>query len=290
MFLFYPVILLLNKLANGIIRMLGVGTLNRDSDTLNASEIRTVVEEAGSRISHKHREMLFGILDLEEVTIEDIMIPRSEIYGIDLTDEWVDIVEQLTSSRFSRVPCYSGNIDNIEGVLHMRRIRQSLLARDDFSLDVLKSLISDVYFVPLTTDLYVQLINFQSKRERMAFVVNEYGDIEGLVTLEDLLEEILGDLSMETSLNSQDVFPQDDGTFLVDGAANIREINRIFNFGLPTNGPKTINGLITETMEDIPDVGTTFLINGMKIEIVKTLERTVKIARLSADNSKRRVS
>ena len=290
MFLFYPVILLLNKLANGIIRMLGVGTLSRDSDTLNASEIRTVVEEAGSRISHKHREMLFGILDLEEVTIEDIMIPRSEIYGIDLTDEWVDIVEQLTSSRFSRVPCYSGNIDNIEGVLHMRRIRQSLLARDDFSLDVLKSLISDVYFVPLTTDLYVQLINFQSKRERMAFVVNEYGDIEGLVTLEDLLEEILGDLSMETSLNSQDVFPQDDGTFLVDGAANIREINRIFNFGLPTNGPKTINGLITETMEDIPDVGTTFLINGMKIEIVKTLERTVKIARLSADNSKRRVS
>ena len=290
MFLFYPVILVLNKLANGIIRMLGVGTLNRDSDTLNASEIRTVVEEAGSRISHKHREMLFGILDLEEVTIEDIMIPRSEIYGIDLTDEWVDIVEQLTSSRFSRVPCYSGNIDNIEGVLHMRKIRQSLLARDDFSLDVLKSLISDVYFVPLTTDLYVQLINFQSKRERMAFVVNEYGDIEGLVTLEDLLEEILGDLSMETSLNSQDVFPQDDGTFLVDGAANIREINRIFNFGLPTNGPKTINGLITETMEDIPDVGTTFLINGMKIEIVKTLERTVKIARLSADNSKRRVS
>ena len=125
MFLFYPVILLLNKLANGIIRMLGVGTLSRDSDTLNASEIRTVVEEAGSRISHKHREMLFGILDLEEVTIEDIMIPRSEIYGIDLTDEWVDIVEQLTSSGFSRVPCYSGNIDNIEGVLHMRRIRQS---------------------------------------------------------------------------------------------------------------------------------------------------------------------
>ena len=288
MFIFYPVIWLLNKLANGIIKLLGVGSLDRNTDTLNAGEIRTVVEEAGSRISRKHRDMLFGILDLEKVTIEDIMIPRSEIYGIDLSDEWIDIVEQLISCRFSRVPCYSGSVDNMEGVLHMRKVRQFLLARDDFSLNDLKSLLSDGYFVPLTTDLYVQLINFQSKRERMAFVVNEYGDIEGLVTLEDLLEEILGDLSSETQLNARDVFPQEDGSFLVDGTANIREINRIFDFGLPTDGPKTINGLITETMEDIPDVGTTFLINGMKIEIVKTLQRTVKIARLSEDDRRPR--
>ncbi len=284
LFLFYPVIWLLNKMSNRIIRLLGVNSLERTTDTLNTSEIRTVVEEAGSRISRKHRDMLFGILDLEQVTIEDIMIPRPEIYGIDLNAEWIEIVDQLISCRYSRVPCYSGSVDNIEGVLHMRKVRQFLLARDEFSLEDLKSLISDGYFVPLTADLYVQLMNFQSKRERMAFVVNEYGDIEGLVTLEDLLEEILGDLSSDSQLTTQDVFPQDDGTFLVDGTANIREINRVFQFGLPTDGPKTLNGLITETMEDIPDVGTTFIINGMKVEIVKTLQRTVKIARLSKDD------
>ena len=253
---------------------------------MSTSEIRTVVEEAGSRISEKYREMLFGILDLEKVTVEDIIIPRSEIFAVNLEDDWPNIVEQLKFCRYSRVPCYSGNINMIEGVLHMRKIRQFLLTNDAFVLKDLKALLTEPYFVPSNTSLYIQLTNFQIKKQRIAFAVDEYGELDGLITLQSLINQIFGSFADTTGIHNRDVFPQEDGSFLVDGSANLREINKQFEFNLPTDGPKTLNGLITEQMQDIPDVGTTFKLNGMTIEVVKTLQKAVKIAKLTKKSQK----
>jgi Mg2+/Co2+ transporter CorB len=280
MFLLYPLVWVLNKISNGILAMFGVTELGRAEDPLSREELRTVVKEAGAMIPLKHRQMLFGILDLESATVEDIMVPRAEIHGIDLEGEWSEIVDQLVSSRHTRLPCYAGNLDNIEGVLHLRRVARLLRSGDEFTVEDLRKILVEPYFAPLKTDLYIQLINFQKKRQRIAFVVDEYGDIEGLVTLEDLIEEIIGEFTTDPQIYVRDVYPQSDGSFLVDGSANIREINRAFKFGLPTDGPKTINGLILETLEDIPVTGTTFRLGHMTIEIVQTQERSVKTARI----------
>ncbi|MGR8918745.1 MAG: HlyC/CorC family transporter [Gammaproteobacteria bacterium] len=281
----YPFVWLLNKVSNGILALFGVSAESHGGDALSREELRTVVKEAGAMIPGKHREMLFGILDLESATIEDIMVPRAEIYGIDLEDDWPDIIDQLVSCRHTRVPCYAGSIDNIQGMLHLRRVSRLLRSGDDFCVDDLKAILVEPYFVPLTTDLYVQLLNFQKRRERIAFVVDEYGEIEGLVTLEDLLEEIIGEFTTDPQTYMRDVYPQEDGSYLIDGTANIREINRAYGFGLPSEGPKTLNGLIVETLEDIPITGTSFRVGHITIEVVQTAERAVKTARLTFDEA-----
>jgi Mg2+/Co2+ transporter CorB len=287
LWLLFPLVWMLNKISNSTLSLFGVSSQAGAADALSREELRTVVKEAGAMIPRKHREMLFGILDLESVTVEDIMVPRGEIYAINLEDEWSDVIEQLVTCHHTRVPCYSGNIDNLEGVLHMRRVVR-LLRDDEFDLEDLRAILLEPYYVPLTTDLYVQLLNFQQERKRIAFVVDEYGDIVGLVTLEDLLEEVIGEFTTDPQVFVRDVYPQSDGSFLVDGSANIREINRAYDFGLPIGGPKTINGLILETLEDIPIMGTSFRIGDITIEIVQTQERAVKTARLtiSADRAR----
>jgi Mg2+/Co2+ transporter CorB len=264
-----------------VLAILGVRELKRARESLTREELRTVVKEAGAMIPQQHQQMLFGILDLETATVEDIMVPRGDIYGIDLDDEWSDVLEQLMNCRHTRVPCYSGNINNIEGLLHLRRLARTLRSGDDFTVTDLRALLVEPYYVPMTTDLYVQLLNFQKQKQRIAFVVDEYGDIEGLVTLEDLLEEVVGEFTTDPQFYARDVYPQEDGTFLVDGSANIRAINRVYGFGLPATGPKTVNGLILETLEDIPITGTAFRLGHITIEIVQTAERAVKTARLT---------
>ena len=281
LFIFFPVVWVLNRCSNGILGRLGVTELARSDDVLNREELRTVVKEAGAMISRKHRQMLFGILDLENATVEDIIVPRNEINGIDLEDDWSEVVEQLVTSRHTRVPCYAGSLDNIEGMLHLRKLTKALRSGDEFDLEELRATLDEPYFVPLKTDLYVQLLNFQKSKQRIAFVVDEYGDIEGLVTLEDLLEEVIGEFTTYPQFYTRDVYPQDDGSFLVDGSANIREINRAYRFDLPMDGPKTINGLILETLEDIPEPGTSFKLGNMTVEIVHTLGHAVKTARLT---------
>lgn len=280
LFIFFPIVWLLNRCSNNILGRLGVTELARSDDLLNREELRTVVKKAGAMIPRKHRQMLFGILDLENATVEDIIVPRNEINGIDLEDDWSEVVEQLVTSRHTRVPCYAGSLDNIEGMLHLRKVTKALRSGDEFDLEELRALLDEPYFVPLKTDLYVQLLNFQKSKQRIAFVVDEYGDIEGLVTLEDLLEEVIGEFTTDPQFYTRDVYPQDDGSFLVDGSANIREINRAFRFDLPMDGPKTINGLILETLEDIPEPGTSFKLGTITVEIVHTLGHAVKTARL----------
>ncbi len=244
----WPFVWALNVVSNGVLALLGVRELKVARESLTREELRTVVKEAGAMIPQQHQQMLFGILDLETATVEDIMVPRGEINGIDLDDEWSDILEQLMNCRHTRVPCYAGNLDNLEGVLHLRRLARTLRSGDEFTVDDLRALLVEPYYVPLTTDLYVQLLNFQKQKQRIAFVVDEYGDIEGLVTLEDLLEEVVGEFTTDPQVYARDVYPQADGSFLVDGSANISAVNRVYGFGLPTDRPKTVNGLILETL------------------------------------------
>ena len=284
MLMFYPLVWVLNKISNGLLGIFGITNIKRSEDPLSREELRTVVKEAGGVIPHKHRQMLFGILDLENASVEDIMIPKSEMYGINLEDDWAVIKDQILSSRHTRLPCYKGNLSNVKGMLHLRRITKHV-GSPDFDLHTVLSALVPPYFVPAQTDLYMQLVNFQKERERIAFVVDEYGDLEGLVTLEDILEEVVGEFTTDPADQIKDVIRVNDETFIIDGSANIREVNREHNLGLPEDGPKTLNGLILETLEDIPTPGTTFRLDHIIIEVIKTLERSVKAAKISITQS-----
>jgi Mg2+/Co2+ transporter CorB len=220
---------------------------------------------------------------LEKVTVEDIMIPRSELDGVDLDNPLDLILEQLEQTPYTRVLAFRGSIDNVAGFLHSRRALQALLDEGELSRERLEGLIRDPYFVPKGTPLNRQLLNFQSKRRRSALVVDEYGDVQGLVTMADLLEEIVGEFATDPADGIADVQPQDDGSFLVDGSANLRELVRTMQWDFQTDGPKTFNGLIVEHLESLPEPGTSLLISGYPIEVVQTQDNAVKTARIRPD-------
>jgi len=223
--------------------------------------------------------MLFAILDLEKVTVEDIMVPRGEIVGINLEAAPGDLEEQLLNCRHTRLPVYRGNIDQVSGMLHVRNALR-LLADEQFTTEAIAALAEDPYYVPIGTPLHVQLRNFQRQRRRIGLVVNEYGDIEGLVTLDDLLEEIVGEFTTHTQSLTRDIHPQEDGSFLIDASTTIREINRATALQLPSDGPKTLNGLILEALESIPESGTSLRIGNYTVEIVQTTGQSVKTVRI----------
>ena len=275
----YPVVAAINWLANGVLRLLRVFPSNVDSQQLSTEELRTVVNEAGSLISRKYQSMLVSILDLAKVTVDDIMVPRSEINGIDIEDEMDDIIDLLIHSQHTRLPLYRGDIDDVIGMLHLRKALEPL-EHTELDKNWLLKNASEPYFVPLGTPLDTQLRNFQRQRQRIGLVVDEYGDVDGLVTLEDLLEEIVGEFTTDPADHSPDVHPQDDGTYLIDGGANVRELNRSMRWELPTGGPKTLNGLVLEYLESIPEPGTSLLIAGYPVEIVQTSSNAVKTARI----------
>ncbi|MCK5639655.1 MAG: HlyC/CorC family transporter [Gammaproteobacteria bacterium] len=277
--LFYPLVWLVSILASGVLRLFGVSSKEGPSQHLTREELRTVVNEAGALIPQRHQKMLLGILDLEKVTVEDIMVPRTEITFLDLDDEWEDILRQITSSQHTRLPVCKDGIDNVIGIVHMRNIL-ALHRHGELDKEKFENVIREVYFVPEGTPLNTQLLNFQSQRRRIGLVVDEYGDIQGLVTLDDILEEIVGEFTTDPSTSSRDIHPQDDGTYLVDGSTNIRELNRIMHWNLPTDGPKTLNGMIIEYLETIPEPGTSLLLSGYPIEIVQTTSNAVKTMRI----------
>lgn len=270
-----PFVWAINKLTRAILRLLGISSKQQSVTSLTSDEIRIVVNEASSMIPKQHQRMLLSILDLEKVTVEDIMIPRNEVTGIDIEDDWESIRKQLASSQHTRIPVYAGDIDHIIGIIHVRNAI-NLFQMEKDNKDSLRSIIHEAYYVPIATQLHTQLLNFQKEKHRIALVVNEYGDIQGLVTLEDILEEIVGEFTSDPAGNNRDVHKMEDGTYIVDGSASIREVNKILNWELPTDGPKTINGLIIEYLEHIPEPGTSMLIAGHPIEIVHTTKNTVK--------------
>jgi len=278
--IFYPLVWLLNSSSNFLIKLMGLSTeQNQDTHRLNSDELRTVVLEAEGIIPKRHQQMLLGILDLEKVTVEDIMVPRNEIVGIDLNEPIDVITEQLASTQHTRLPLYREDIDNMVGILHVRKVLR-LFQQEELTKETLEKNARDLYFVPEGTPLNTQLLNFQRHKRRIGLVVNEYGDIQGLVTLEDILEEIVGDFTTSPDTLNPDIHPQEDSTFLVDASITVRELNRIMQWHLPTEGPKTLNGLILEYLEAIPEAGTSLRLAGYPIEIVQTANNAVKIVRI----------
>ena len=277
----YPVVWTTNLLANGVLRLAGVSREKASTTSLSQDELRTVVAEASTVIPHRHQRMLMSILDLERINVEDIMVPRNEIAGIDISDEWEDILDQLRESRHTRIPVYDGSIDELVGILHMKKVAR-LLARDEFDREQLVALARsrEPYYVPEGTSLNTQLLNFQRQRRRVAFVVDEYGDVQGLVTLEDLLEEIVGEFTSDPSSLHKDVIREKGGSFIVNASASVRTLNRKMGWTLPTSGPRTLNGLIIEYLETIPEAGISLRVNDYSIDILQTGDNAVKTVRL----------
>jgi len=279
-----PVLWLTNKLAYGLLRVFGVGKSARGSQALNTEELRTVVAEAGPLIPARHRQMLLSILDLGQVTVNDIMIPRQEISAIDVQENWDDILDQLRQTPHTRLPVYDGELDKLLGILHMKRVAQEL-ARGTLTREKLIEVASsrEPYFVPESTALTVQLSQFQRNRRRLAFVVNEYGDIEGLVTLEDILEEIVGEFTTDpATIAHRDIHPERPGVFIVNASATIRALNRALQWQLPTDGPKTINGLLLEQLETIPEPGTTLKVGDYQFEVLQIADNAIRTVRIYA--------
>jgi Mg2+/Co2+ transporter CorB len=275
----YPLVWLVNGMANSLLKRLGVSSMEGGTTALSHEELRTVVIEAGAMIPARHQEMLLNLMDLEKVTVEDIMVPRNEITGIDIDDEWEAIIKQLADSQYTRLPLYRENIDQVIGILHMRDVLP-LLKHDELDRVALRRIAREPYFIPETTSLNRQLLNFQREKRRIGYAVDEYGDIQGLVTVEDILEEIVGEFTTDPAAHFDDIIPQPDGTWLVDGSINIRTLNQALHMQLATDGPKTLNGLITEYLEMIPDTDTSLLLDRHPVDIVQIKENMVKTARI----------
>ncbi len=278
--LLYPFVWFVNLIANSLLKMFGIDVKDNPLTSLTHEELRTVVNDEGTTISTEHQQMLLGVLDLEQITAEDIMIPKNEIVGIDLEDDWDEIVTQLKNISYTRVPVFRGDIDNVVGFLHLRKFILQILDKD-LEREDLEKVIREPYFIPEGTNLKKLLYEFQGNKRRLSLVVDEFGDIQGMVTLEDLLEEIVGEFTNDPGTYHIDIHPQKDGTYLVDGGAHVREINKVLNWKLHIDGPKTVNGLILEHMQSIPEPGTTVLIDRYPIEVVQIQNNAVKAVRMS---------
>ncbi|HQZ87404.1 MAG TPA: HlyC/CorC family transporter [Gammaproteobacteria bacterium] len=278
--LLYPLVFAAAAISSTLLGLFGLKTSTKTTDAVTADELRTIVSEAGNFIPSNHQSMLLSILDLENVRVEHIMIPRNEVVGIDLDDDKNEIISKLKDLQHTLLPVYRSDLDNVQGILHTRNIVK-ILAQRELNEQGLLSVMEEPYFVPEGTSLHTQLLNFQKNKRRMGLIVDEYGDVLGLVTLEDILEEIVGQFTTEADTEIPEVQPQEDGTFLIDGGISVRDLNRLQQWELPTDGPTTLNGLIIERLEFIPPEGTCLLIAGHPIEVVQLKENTIKIAKIS---------
>ncbi|MCW8356684.1 MAG: HlyC/CorC family transporter [Marinomonas sp.] len=275
----YPLVWVVNGLSNGLLRLIGVHASQKNHDTLDSEELRTVVNEASGLIPPAHQEMLISILDLEKVSVEDIMIPRNEVIGIDIEDSIEEIIEQICQSRHTRMPVYNGEINKVIGILHARHAAVFLRDPTPSKAALLKATV-EPYFIPESTSLNTVLLNFQKDHQQMGIVVDEYGDVQGIAALEDVLEEIVGEFTPPTQDEEEEIQTLDDGSFRIEGSTHIREINKTLDWHLPTDGPKTLNGLIIETLEFIPEHPISLWVGHYLIEIQEIEDKVVKYAKL----------
>lgn len=277
--LMYPFVFIINGITNGLLALFNIAPESQ-GDSLSRDELRTIVHESGSLIPKKHQDMLVSILDLEKVSAEDIMTPRNDIFAIDINEDWKVIQKKLTHSQHTRVLLYRDNIDDTVGFIHVKDALR-LLSKDQFSKATLLRAVRKIIFTPESAPLHNLMYQMQRERERIALVVDEYGDIQGLLTLEDILEEIVGDFTTNTTPDpSKEVIPQQDGSFLVDGTVNVRDLNKELNWTFPTEGPKTLNGLILEYLEEFPEGQMSLRLAGYPIEILELQDNMVKLVRV----------
>ncbi|MFS3861122.1 CNNM domain-containing protein [Proteus mirabilis] len=274
-----PVVWFFNQITLVFMRVFGIKSPVIQGNAVSKEELRTIVNESKSKLSQRNQNMLISILDLEKVTIGDIMVPRNEIFGIDVNDEWKSIVRQLTHSPLGRIVLYRDTLDDVIGMLRVREAYRLMTEKKEFTKQILIKAADKIYFIPESTPLSLQLVNFQRNNEKAGIVVDEYGEIQGLVTVEDILEEIVGDFttSMSPSL-AEEVIPQKDGSLLVDGTTNIRDINKAFACHLPENEARTINGVIIEELGDLPVVGAKITIDGYEFEVLEVQDNVIKKA------------
>ena len=279
--LLYPVVWLVNGITNGLLRLLGVNPAEHPELSLSSDELRTIVNEAGHRIPQQHQGMLLNILELEKVTVDDIMIPRVDVYGLDLDEDDDTLLRRIQSSEYTRLPVYRENVNDIVGILHMRRVSR-FMDKNGLHRERMMAELDQPYFIPEGTPLNTQLLNFQQQKRRIAVVVDEYGEVLGLVALEDILEEIVGEFTSNLAETVDDVYPQQDGSYLINGTANIRDVNKSLQWHLPTDGPKTLNGLLLEFLESFPDGNVGVLIDDYYLEILDLQDNVIQAVRARA--------
>ncbi len=277
--LFYPIVWAVNLITNGLLKMLGIAPTDSPTTALSREELRTVVSESSAMVPERSRAMLLAILDLEHATVEDIMIPRHAVEGIDLQDSEDDILHAIRNTNYTRLPLFDGGVDNVLGVFHARNALHALLDKT-LTKTRLREIAREPYFVPEGTPLYQQLLNFQRLKRRVALVVDEYGDFKGLITLTDLLEEIVGEFTTDPYDRLEEIHHAEDGSLLIDCSIGLRDLNRALRWELPTDGPKTLNGLILDYLETIPEPGTSLLLHTHPLEIIQTVESGVKTVKV----------
>jgi Mg2+/Co2+ transporter CorB len=280
MFALYPAVWMINHISGVLVRLFGINPAKAREDALSADELRTLMGTTSHRIPDKNQGMLMNILDLDTVTIDDIMVPRNEVFGIDLRDSDERISHRILTSNYTRLPVFEGDINNIVGLLHLRNAPR-LYSKGPFNRSKLTQLLHEPYFIPENTPLHVQLHNFQKAKHRIGVVVDEYGAVMGIITLEDILEEIVGEFTSDIADNISDIVEQDDGSYLIDCAATVREINKALGWELPTEGPRTINGLLLEELESIPENCVGLAIGDYRFEITELGENRIQTVRAS---------
>ena len=280
--IFYPIVWFMNIFTKSLMKIIGLKP-DLQKEVISREELRSIVTEAGEATpDEQHPQMLLSILDMETVTVDDIMVPRNEIGGIDIDDDWKAIMRQLNHAAHNRVVLYKGSLDEqVLGILRVREAFRLLLEKNEFTKETLIRAADEVYFIPEGTPLKTQLANFRTNKERFGLVVDEYGDIKGLVTLEDILEEIVGDFTTSTAPTiDEEVTQQSDGSMIIEGSANLRDLNKMFGWELDTEDARTFNGLILEHLEEIPDEGTVCEIDGLQITILEVADNMIKQAKV----------
>ncbi|MEW6445419.1 MAG: HlyC/CorC family transporter [Pseudomonadota bacterium] len=276
---FGPLVWAIGLLANGLLRLFGVKVGSASGHSLSHDELRTLLGETGGLVSERYRDMLIGILDLEEAMVEDIMVPRQEMGGIDLDGDWDEILHTIGSTPYSRLAVYRGELDHVVGTINLRHL-VPIIQKGELTLKTLMRSVEAPYYVPEGTSLHTQLLNFQREKKRMGLVVDEYGDILGLVTLEDILEEIVGEFTSQPDDESSEFQPQPDGSFLIDGQTPLREINKRLATELPTDTANTLSGLILEHLQELPEIGMRLEMAGCTVEVTRIARKVVEQARL----------
>jgi len=275
----YPAVWMINSVSNGLVKLCGLSVEEDTSHHLTKEELRTVLDESGALIPVKRHGMLMNILDLEKATVTDIMVPRNEVVGIDLEDDIEEILEIIGQSSHTLLPVFRKDLNEVIGFMHLRNISR-MIGVEEINKAELMQLTEEAYFVPETTPLHTQLFKFQNNKRRMAMVVDEYGDVQGIVTLQDILEEIVGNFTTSLSEETDDIHPQNDGTYLINGTATIREINKALDWDLPIDGPKTLNGLLTELLEIIPEKNVCVRLPFHFVEILNVQDNAIKTVKM----------
>ena len=276
-----PVVWFVNLFVQSLLWLLRLKPAEAAESKLTPEELRTLVLESGNYIPKKHQSILLNLFDLESITVDDVMTPRNQIEALDIDASPEVLRQQIATAYHRRLPVYQGQPDNIIGIILVRKLL-TVSQHHEITASQLREIMREPYFIPSETPLFTQLQQFQEHQDRLCFVVDEYGELMGMLTLEDIVEELIGEFATHSPLQSTRFHRQPDGTYLVEGGSLLRELNRKLGYRFPVDGPKTLNGLIIEHLQDIPEPGTSLELAGHRMEIVQTQDRAVKAVRLPA--------